>query len=840
MKRAERSCRRWRTVLPRRRAANLAVTVVAIWAVLVVAASVIASRTARADAAAVSPSASSAPQVGTAALRGSDPSLPATWTVEYPTVAFPSDPSVAAGITAQLKTLAQSLVDDFLAGVRTGIAQGRAPCSGPGSTNTLDAGSPSIPGFEVTLADSHVLSISERDYIANACSAHGTNFEHSWIFDLTTGRLIARDTLFKPGVDYPNILAGPAIGALQQEALNPPPDATAVVAALTNYPGEPGSTFDLRPDGLEIRFGQESIGPSAAGIIKVTLPYDGLAEVLNPRYLPGPPGVEQPTDPCTLADVSVKLHGDVGAMSAYAGGDATLEAAYQSDQSLNLTAKGKFRLGLQGVFGEDVHAGVAGQQAGLSDHVTVAGGLEVGAGATMSVPSAADLDRLSAAFRTGADPTGADATVTELYVEMGVWLTGDVGVTGPAGGVSGGFDVEGVIGAKLNFVQNQLEYSTYYFAVRGSLKGNLSLPAGNALPAGLPSAAAGLDVELVLGWTADLEDHPLKGSIEVTAGVDGSFDLGKELSTPGDLLKSLDAASAKGSVATGREVKFAVDLDLVDPANYGPWRAVLNGSNKPADQAALDDRLANAAEQSIVEYAVHKVSGEAKAKFGDGVAFGLGLSAEAEIKTAEAAVFIPPGGTPQLWTSCIGGASTVSQAQPASAGGTVSTNGTVGKLLLDRSKRDDVIATVGTPDAIAGGSFEVPGSPAYTAFGYQCSQRQTAGTRSLSYNPSPPYCRTVYYLDVSTGRVEAFWTGSATYQSARGTTVGMTAAEAQLREGTAVAAGCHEGIILGENPSEALVIINIPSASGASPEPSDMVHDLAAESNRKGVGLLFC
>jgi len=171
-------------------------------------------------------------------------------------------------------------------------------------------------------------------------------------------------------------------------------------------------------------------------------------------------------------------------------------------------------------------------------------------------------------------------------------------------------------------------------------------------------------------------------------------------------------------------------------------------------------------------------------------------------------------------------------AQPASRSTIVSPQGTVGSLTFGSSTQRDIQNVAGTPDATAQGSFGVPNTPDYLALGYQCSHSASRGSLPLT-NSNSTYCLNVYYLNTATGHLGAFATTSETFETPQGTKVGMTATEAQQREGRSVVKGCLDGITLWDQATPATVFISVSDAANPT------VRELEAEGT-SGVGLLFC
>jgi hypothetical protein len=160
--------------------------------------------------------------------------------------------------------------------------------------------------------------------------------------------------------------------------------------------------------------------------------------------------------------------------------------------------------------------------------------------------------------------------------------------------------------------------------------------------------------------------------------------------------------------------------------------------------------------------------------------------------------------------------------------GVVSTDGSVGSLKFGVSTQADVEAFAGPPQSTTGAS--IPGFPAYTALEYLC------GVPASLWN-----CQTTYYLNTSTGLLEGFGTTSPNFHTSRGTTVGMSAAEAQRREDNKGSDGCQFGINLapGTGVGAANVRIFLPS----NPTGSGLVGsvtEIASAAVSGDVGNLFC
>lgn len=171
---------------------------------------------------------------------------------------------------------------------------------------------------------------------------------------------------------------------------------------------------------------------------------------------------------------------------------------------------------------------------------------------------------------------------------------------------------------------------------------------------------------------------------------------------------------------------------------------------------------------------------------------------------------------------------------PAGGAGIVSAAGAVGPLRIDRSSERAVRAFAGRP-AFARASRSDPSMPRYKALGYGCGRSPGAGRRDpLLIGPrggprSGVYCRTVYYVNASSGKLAAFFTGSAAFRTPKGTRTGTSQSEAARREGSAPQGGCSLQIL----ERSAAATLSMPVAGGK-------VADLALESKKDPVGLQFC
>jgi hypothetical protein len=125
-------------------------------------------------------------------------------------------------------------------------------------------------------------------------------------------------------------------------------------------------------------------------------------------------------------------------------------------------------------------------------------------------------------------------------------------------------------------------------------------------------------------------------------------------------------------------------------------------------------------------------------------------------------------------TMSIASAASGASAPSARAGNTVSAGGSVGALLVDRSRPADIRRLAGPP-AFQGRGRTALG-PAFEALGYGCSRRwaDTQGINPGGARPTHVWCRTVYFVNLSTHRLASFWSDSPSFRTVNGSHPGMT------------------------------------------------------------------
>jgi len=173
---------------------------------------------------------------------------------------------------------------------------------------------------------------------------------------------------------------------------------------------------------------------------------------------------------------------------------------------------------------------------------------------------------------------------------------------------------------------------------------------------------------------------------------------------------------------------------------------------------------------------------------------------------------------------------------------TLTVSGQIGPLQLGVSTEADVRSEIGAPDRVGTGNFDGPNGPSpfpdYLSLGYDCADTEFPGGQLLRPFEPPfhgPYCRTVYFINANTGTLAGLYTTSKSFETASGTMIGMTVADALQREHAPFyPEGCNVGIPLGGNADAASMVLFTGQTT------SSLIAYIGVDSNRNGVGVLFC
>jgi hypothetical protein len=117
---------------------------------------------------------------------------------------------------------------------------------------------------------------------------------------------------------------------------------------------------------------------------------------------------------------------------------------------------------------------------------------------------------------------------------------------------------------------------------------------------------------------------------------------------------------------------------------------------------------------------------------------------------------------------------------------TVTAEGAIGTLHVDRSTRAEVLAVAGRPDSEVQGRYS--DYPRFDALGYGCYGHPA------TTNDGVPTCTTVYYLDSRSGRLAIFYSSDRRYRNLFGVSVGTPTATAEKTLHRTVYVGCLASI----------------------------------------------
>jgi hypothetical protein len=178
-------------------------------------------------------------------------------------------------------------------------------------------------------------------------------------------------------------------------------------------------------------------------------------------------------------------------------------------------------------------------------------------------------------------------------------------------------------------------------------------------------------------------------------------------------------------------------------------------------------------------------------------------------------------------------------------------SGQIGRLRVDRSTRDDVVAFAGRPEA----EWRWHGTPdlqwtypAYDALGFGCAA-STAPTRLLPANAYPddhlPNSKTLFFVNSKTGKLMSFTTTDARYFENHGVRVGMpTAVAKRLLHRRVIALGCNYADVsnyaaVSSGKQRALLLIQF-TGGHARPPKYALVGGHVADFHVNTLGLFDC
>jgi len=116
----------------------------------------------------------------------------------------------------------------------------------------------------------------------------------------------------------------------------------------------------------------------------------------------------------------------------------------------------------------------------------------------------------------------------------------------------------------------------------------------------------------------------------------------------------------------------------------------------------------------------------------------------------------------------------------------ISARGRIGPLHVDKSDRADVISFAGRPDSERRGRYARPYTP-YDALGYDCRGKPATDRAGV------PGCKTVFYIDSRSGKLELLYTLEKRYADPHGVHVGTRTRIAERDLHRRALNGCYSG-----------------------------------------------
>ena len=197
------------------------------------------------------------------------------FTIDAAYPVLPGDGSAVAETNRQIRSLVDETVGDFrgqLDELTAGPGTEGEGWQGPDWSLSVD--------YDTPYRSSRYLAIAFSGYEYTG-GAHGMPLILPLVIDLSTGRPIPPDGLFKPGSDWLGQLSQRCFSQLKGRDLLGNDEEwlrEGTAPKLENF-----SLLFPGPDGLTVTFAPYSVAPYAAGTQEVLIPYKDLAGVLNPE-----------------------------------------------------------------------------------------------------------------------------------------------------------------------------------------------------------------------------------------------------------------------------------------------------------------------------------------------------------------------------------------------------------------------------------------------------------------------------------------------------------------------------------------------------------------------------
>jgi hypothetical protein len=164
----------------------------------------------------------------------------------------------------------------------------------------------------------------------------------------------------------------------------------------------------------------------------------------------------------------------------------------------------------------------------------------------------------------------------------------------------------------------------------------------------------------------------------------------------------------------------------------------------------------------------------------------------------------------------------------------VRVTGEIGPVHVDRSNRAAVVAFAGQPDAVVYG--RAPGSFPYRALGYDCAPRLNGGVQLA---PRAPVCRTAFFFDGRTRKLETFYTSSPAFSEGHGVRIGMTQARAERLLHRRLSVGCTTALYFESSTGSLSIEFNGGTERGTAIKDA-RVDAFVVHGHRRDAGIFDC
>jgi hypothetical protein len=137
-------------------------------------------------------------------------------------------------------------------------------------------------------------------------------------------------------------------------------------------------------------------------------------------------------------------------------------------------------------------------------------------------------------------------------------------------------------------------------------------------------------------------------------------------------------------------------------------------------------------------------------------------------------------GEPMVPTYSVPGVLKAASAADSASAPIVRADGRIGSFRIDRTSEAQLRAMAGEPNKVGKQYFPPQKTPLGRTLYYQCGRG----------------CETAYSIRISTGRLSDYWSTSPRFVTVRGSSVGMSGAQAARREGKKLVPGCGDPLYI--------------------------------------------